>query len=104
MASFLSKLFGRSGNTEAPTVTPEEKEIYKDLVLVATPMAEGSQFRLAGRIEKQDGDVLLVRTFIRADMFTSRDDTVAAAFRKARQIADQNGTSLFADGAQSRAV
>ncbi|MBD9372065.1 transcriptional activator HlyU [Rhizobium sp. ARZ01] len=104
MASFFSKLFGRSEKTGASTVTPEEKEIYNDLILVATPMAEGSQFRLAGRIEKHDGDVVLVRTFIRADLFSSRDDTVSAAFRKARQIADQNGPSLFSDGAQSRAV
>lgn len=104
MASFFSKLFGLSGKPDTPAATPEEKEIYNDLILIATPMAEGSQFRLAGRIEKHDGDVVLVRTFIRADLFSSRDDTVAAAFRKARQIADQHGASLFSDGEQTRSV
>ena len=47
---------------------------------------------------------MLVRSFIRADLFSSREDTVAATFRKARQIADQNGASLFSDGAESRQV
>ena len=104
MASFFSKLFGRPGKAEAPPATREEKEAYNDLVLVATPIAEGSQFRLAGRIEKQDGDLLLVRTFIRADLFSVRDDAVSAAFRKGRQIADQSGPSLFSDGAPTRSV
>lgn len=104
MASFLSKIFGRSGKDNGSAATPEEKEVYNDLVLVATPVAEGSQFRLAGRIEKHGGDVVLVRTFIRADLFSSRDDTVAAAFRKGRQIADQHGPALFSDGAPSRPV
>ena len=34
----------------------------------------------------------------------SRDDTVASTFRKARQIADQHGSSLFSDGEESRPV
>lgn len=104
MASFLSKLFGFSGNSVSKAASPEERETYNDLVLVATPMQEGSQYRLAGRIEKQEGELLLVRTFIRADLFSSRDDTVSATFRKARQIADQHGPSLFSDGEQSRTV
>ncbi|MCV3737822.1 HlyU family transcriptional regulator [Rhizobium sp. TRM96647] len=104
MASFFSKLFGLSGKSEAQAPTPEDRETYNELVLVATPMPEGSQFRLAGRIEKHGGEVVLVRSFVRADVFTSRDDTVAAAFRKARQIVDQHGPSLFSDGEPSRNV
>ena len=104
MASFFSKLFGLSGKSDAQAAAAEERETYNDLVLVATPMQEGSQYRLAGRIEKHGGDVVLVRTFVRADVFTSRDDTVAAAFRKGRQIVDQHGPSLFADGEATRNV
>ncbi|PTM95277.1 HlyU family transcriptional regulator [Mycoplana dimorpha] len=104
MASFLSRLFGRSDKAGTAPAAPEEKEVYNDLVLIATPMAEGSQFRLAGRIERQDGEVVLVRTFIRADMFSVRDDAVSAAFRKGRQIVDQHGASLFSDGEPSRPV
>jgi len=104
MASFFSKLFGRGGDQAPPAATKEETEAYNDLVLVAAPIQEGGQFRLAGRIEKRDGERVLIRSFIRADLFSSRDDTVAAIFRKARQIIDQTGPSLFADGAESRQV
>ena len=104
MASFFSKLFGRGGGSDTPAKIAEETESYNDLLLVAAPIPEGGQYRLAGRIEKQDGDRVMARTFIRADLFASRDDTVAATFRKARQIADQHGASLFGDGADSRPV
>ncbi|MFC3072642.1 HlyU family transcriptional regulator [Shinella pollutisoli] len=105
MASFFSKLFGRGGDSaSSPKATTEETEAYNDLVLVAAPIQEGAQFRLAGRIEKRDGERVLSRSFIRADLFSSRDDAVATAFRKARQIVDQTGPSLFADGAESRQV
>ena len=102
MASFFSKLFG--GGAPEPAKPVEETEAYNDLLLVAAPIGEGGQYRLAGRIEKQEGERVLVRSFIRADLFSSREDTVAATFRKARQIADQNGASLFSDGAESRQV
>lgn len=104
MASFFSKLFGRGGDSAAPAKIAEETEAYNDLTLVAAPIAEGGQFRLAGRIEKRDGERVLTRSFIRADLFSSRDDTVAATFRKAKQIADQHGASLFGDGVESRQV
>jgi hypothetical protein len=104
MASFFSKLFGRGGDSAAPVKTAEETEAYNDLTLVAAPIPEGGQFRLAGRIEKRDGDRVLTRSFIRADLFSSRDDTVASTFRKAKQIADQHGASLFGDGMDSRQV
>ena len=104
MVSFFSKLFGRGSESSSPVKTEEETETYNDLVLVAAPIKEGAQFRLAGRIEKRAAEGALVRTFIRADLFSSREDTVAATFRKARQIVDQNGASLFADGADSRQV
>lgn len=104
MASFFSKLFGRGGDTATPAKAAEETEAYNDLTLVAAPIPEGGQYRLAGRIEKRDGDRVLTRSFIRADLFSSRDDTVASTFRKAKQIADQHGASLFSDGVDSRQV
>ena len=104
MASFFSKLFGRGGGSATPAKVAEETEAYNDLLLVAAPLQEGGQYRLAGRIEKRDGDRVLVRSFIRADLFSSRDDTVSSTFRKAKQIVDQHGASLFGDGVDSRQV
>ena len=63
-----------------------------------------AQYRLAGRIEKQVGDETLVRTFIRADVFSSADEAQEFTVKKARQIIDQNGAGLFGDGEKQRQV
>jgi hypothetical protein len=47
---------------------------------------------------------VLVRTFIRADMFSSLDDANECTVRKAQQIIDQHGASLFGDGVKQRQV
>jgi hypothetical protein len=105
MASFLSKLFGFSGGSkEGPTVSSVKTETYADCLIKATPQREGSQFRLAGSIEKDVDGIVRVRTFIRADLFSSEQDVIDATLRKAHQIIDQHGTSLFADDVVSRQV
>ena len=108
MASFLQSLFSKfSGGGKpsmAPAVRAAEPELYGDCRIFAEPMREGNQFRLAGRIEKDvDGEVL-TRSFIRADLFTTEDDAVEYTRRKAQQIIDQNGVSLFSDGAKNRSA
>jgi hypothetical protein len=104
MASFLSRLFGRSRTGSAPEPASGSTETYADCLIRATPMKEGSQYRLAGAIEKDVGGQALVRTFIRADMFSSLEEACSATLRKAHQIIDENGPSLFSDGAPSRQV
>jgi hypothetical protein len=105
MASFLSKLFGFSGGSKAEAPAPSGKtETYGDCLIRANPIREGSQFRLAGSIEKDVEGTARVRTFIRADVFSSEQDVIDATLRKAHQIIDQHGASLFADDAASRQV
>lgn len=105
MASFLSKLFGSFGGSGNGTPAPAGKtETYGDCLIHARPIREGNQYRLAGSIEKTDNGTVKVRTFIRADVFASEEDTLDATLRKARQIIDQHGPSLFADEAESRQV
>lgn len=111
MASFLSNILSifTGGSAErspskaaaAPSIAPQ---LYGDCQIFATPQREGNQFRLAGRIEKQVNGETLVRSFIRADVFTSADDAAETTFRKAQQIIDQNGPSLFSDGVANRQV
>jgi len=105
MASFFSKLFGLSGGAakEAEAV-PGKTETYADCLIKAAPKREASQFRLGGIIEKDVDGQMRTRSFIRADVFSSEQDAIDAAFRKARQIIDQHGASLFADDAQTRQV
>lgn len=108
MASFLKKIFsafaGSSSDTETAQSGSSEPILHGDCRIYAEPQREGSQLRLAGRIEKDVNGETLVRTFIRADLFTSKEDAMDCTVRKAKMIIDQNGPSLFADGEKSRAT
>ena len=101
MASFFSKLLSAFGGNAAPAAPKEvEPREYDGCRIFATPIREGSQFRLAGRIEKVFDGQVRVRNFIRADIFTTEDDAVEFTFRKGEQIVQQSRGTLFADGAE----
>jgi hypothetical protein len=108
MASFISNIFSMfsgGGKPASEAVGPSgEPQLYGDCTIYAEPRKEGGQYRLAGRIEKKVGDEVLVRNFIRADLFTSSDDAIECTVRKAQQIIDQHGSSLFGDGEKLRQV
>lgn len=112
MASFFSNIISifTGGASQAGTeksagsTVSAEPQTHADCTIHATPQREGNQFRLMGRIEKEVNGEVLVRNFIRADVFTSSDDAVESTFRKAQQIIDQNGPSLFGDGEKTRQV
>jgi len=112
MASFLSNIISIfTGGAAQPgaeksggSTVSAEPQVHAGCTIHATPQREGNQFRLMGRIEKDVNGEILVRNFIRADVFTSSDDAVESTFRKAQQIIDQNGPSLFGDGEKVRQV
>lgn len=107
MAGFLSKLFGLGGGSESKGSSGGSKDRMErigEYAVYATPMKEGGQWRLAGRIENDTADGLMVRRFIRADIFSSQDDAIETTFRKAKQIIDQHGVGLFGDGSPDRPV
>lgn len=107
MSTLISKVlsfFGGQSAPASPVVSDETREAYKDLTLVAKPMKDGNQFRIAGFIEKNDGDRRMVRNFIRADVFSGEKEAVEFTMRKAKQIVDQHGPALFADGAEEGRV
>ena len=103
LSSILS-IFTGGSSSEAKSKPLAEPQTYKDCVIHAEPIREGSQYRLAGRIEREIEGRMLTRRFIRADVFTSLDDALDCTFRKAQQIIDQNGPSLFGDGEETRIV
>jgi hypothetical protein len=110
MASIFSSIFSMfsGGGAKQPgaarSAVVSDPQPYADCTIYAAPQKEGGQYRLAGRIEKIVGDEVLVRNFIRADMFSSTADAIECTVRKAQQIIDQNGPSLFSDGANIRQV
>ncbi|MCO5734007.1 HlyU family transcriptional regulator [Rhizobium sp. SSA_523] len=107
MTSLFSKIrsaFSGGGQSSAQPAAKAEPQEHAGCLIYAEPVREGSQLRLAGRIVKQVEGQELVRNFVRADMFTSMEDALDCTFRKGRQIIDQNGASLFADGVESRSA
>lgn len=109
MASFFSKLFGGGGKPGANDDGDSgrgEAVTYKDFSIAASPMRDGEQWRLCGVIAKtvagtgeDEEPTVLERTFIRADLYTSREEAETFAIRKGQQIIDEQGDRLFADGA-----
>jgi hypothetical protein len=93
--SFLKKLFG-GGGTHAPKAAPAAEPVdYKGYSIVAAPMSESGQFRVAGSITKTINGEEKLHKFIRADVFTDRDEAIAATIRKAHVIIDQSGDRIF---------
>ena len=52
-------------------------------------------------ITKADSEGAMERIFQRADTFASREDAAAFTITKGKQVIDQRGDDLFADGAPS---
>jgi len=87
---WLSKLFGGSAES-APAEKPGTSEEYKGFKVTPKPIREGSQYRIAAKIEK-DGRV---HQLIRADTVGSQDEAVSLSMGKARQMIDEQGERLF---------
>ncbi len=95
MAGFLSRLFGKSGGSGGEAARGEAVQ-YKGYLIYPAPQNEGGSWRTAGVIAKQDDDGEREHTFIRADVFASKDEADACATRKGKQIIDERGDDIFA--------
>lgn len=96
--SFWKKLFGGAGDDAAgksieSAVVGEES--YKGFTIKAITMPAGSEFQLAGLIEKTVDGELKSYKFVRADRFSSREDVVSFSLAKGRQIVDEQGDGVF---------
>ena len=101
MPSFVSRLLkGLAGGSSARDGPAERGEavVYKELAIHPAPEREGSQWRVAGVIIKQSGDVEMERAFTRADTVATREEAETLSVLKARQIIDERGAALFDDG------
>ena len=91
--SFWKSLFGGGGGAAEPPPTPGEE--YKGFTIRATPMSAGSEYQLAGVIEKTINGEARSYKFVRADRMSSRDEAVSFALAKGRQIVDEQGERVF---------
>jgi hypothetical protein len=96
--SFLKKLFG-GGDAEAKagagTGAALGEESYKGFLIKAIEMRAGSEYQLAGTIEKDVGGELRSYQFVRADRIGNKDELVSLALAKGRQIVDEQGEGIF---------
>lgn len=107
MASIFSRLGALFTGRPAAAGGHNPEQVMREmdgLKVFATPQKEGPTYRIAGRIEKETDGKLMVRKFIRADVVNDPDEAMEFTFRKAQQIIEQNGRTLFSDGAEERNV
>jgi hypothetical protein len=93
--SFWKNLFGGGGGSAEREPEVGGAETYKGFTIRAKIMPVGSEYQLAGQIEKDVDGEKKVYDFVRADRFGSKDDVQVHALAKARQIIDEQGNSLF---------
>lgn len=96
--SFWKNLFGGGGGGSAaksiePAVVAEEA--YKGFTVKSLIMPVGSEYQLAGLIEKEVDGELKSYKFVRADRFSSKEDVVSFALAKGRQIIDEQGEGIY---------
>lgn len=92
LGNLFKSLF--SGSDKQPEATVEPTE-YKGFLIYPESRAEGSQFRLAGRICKEIDGELKTHQFIRSDMLGSKDEADQFMLRKAQMFIDQTGDKMF---------
>jgi hypothetical protein len=92
--SFWKRLFGKSSGGASGSFAGETRE-YSGHVIHAEPIKDNGQWRLAGRITKDVDGETKEHKFVRADLFSSRDDAVSFAFQKGELIIQQMGKTLY---------
>jgi hypothetical protein len=102
--SWLSKLFSGGGEDAVGAgAKGGATEEYKGFTIRATLMPAGSEFQLAGMLEKDIGGELKQHQFVRADRFSSKSEAETAALGKGRQIIDEQGDKVFAQSWPAKA-
>ncbi|AHE51117.1 hypothetical protein AH4AK4_3700 [Aeromonas hydrophila 4AK4] len=91
----LKKLFSALFKGQAAQITDVTPTEYAGYLIYPEPMAEGGQFRLAGRITKDVDGVLQTHRFIRSDLFANSADAERFMVQKAHTFIDQMGERMF---------
>jgi hypothetical protein len=88
-----NRLAGGRAEADAPDAPAVE---YKGYRIRATPYRNNGGYQTAGIIEKDTPEGVKEHRFIRADTHPGRDDAIAFAISKAKQIIDLQGDRIFA--------
>ena len=74
---------------------PAEAVEYKGYRIKPAPYRSNGVYQTAGTIEKDGPDGVREHRFVRADTHPNRDDAIAFAISKAKQIIDLQGDRIF---------
>jgi hypothetical protein len=96
MLSTLKALWSRlaGGTDEASTPAAPATE-YKGYRILPAPFRNSAVYQTAGTIEKDTPEGVKQHRFVRADTHHSREDAIAFAISKAKQIIDLQGDRIF---------
>jgi|SRR5215469_8259277 len=95
-AKLKAVLAGLTGGAGAGGGPPADPVDYKGFRIKPAPYAtDGGVFQTAGTIEKDGPAGVRTHRFIRADTHASREDAIAFAVSKAKQIIDLQGDKIF---------
>jgi hypothetical protein len=100
MLSKLKEMWSRltaqreASEAPGPPVPPVE---YKGYRIRPAPFRTNALYQTAGTIEKDAPDGVKEHRFIRADTHHSREDAIAFAISKAKQIIDLQGDRIFTE-------
>ena len=85
---------GAAGSTSGAAAPPPVE--YKGYRIKPAPyLSNGGEYQTAGSIEKDTPEGVKEHRFIRADTHQGRDDAIAFAISKAKQIIDLQGDRIF---------
>jgi hypothetical protein len=83
---------GGAGDADAPATPAVEYNGYR---IRAAPYRTSGIYQTAGIIEKDTPEGVKEHRFVRADTHPSKDDAIAFAISKAKQIIDLQGDRMF---------
>ncbi len=98
MASFLKDLWTRfsgAGSRDGASAPAAEAVEYKGFRIRPEPYPSKGQYQTAGTIEKETEEGVKQHRFVRAETHPSKDDAVAFAIVKGKQIIDEQGERIF---------
>jgi len=88
----FSRLFGGKSEDKTESVEPVE---YKEFLIYQEVIAEGGQYRVAGRITKEVDGELKTHRFIRSDVMSNKNDAEELMLKKAQMFIDQMSGRIF---------
>ena len=98
LTGFFRGLLG-SGEREDDTESATGEAIeYNGYFIRPAPRRQGGQWLTAGVILSDETESAKEHVYVRAETHASKDDAVAFAITKAKQIIDEQGDRLFKDG------